>query len=387
MKKTSPYLTLAIAVLSVTTAYSQEISELTLPAGGNGVSQRAEVSQWIGLVKISIDYHSPAVHRGPADRTGHIWGELVPYGLFDDGHGPSKQTPWRAGANESTTITLSHGVKVEGRDLPAGTYAVYIITARDAPWTWIFSKHTVGWGSYQYDPSEDVLRVQVQPEAAPSTEYLTYGFDGRRRDAATAYLQWENKRIPLHITVPNVNELYIAQMRKELQGWPGFRAENWATAAHFCAITKLNLEEALVWADKAISDPFRGATVGVEDFFTLQTKAEVLEAMGRGAEAEPIVKKALALPGTRAELLHFYAIRVLSRGDKQRAMEVFQLNAQRHPDEPYWTHLGLARGYTALGDKPNAVQQWELAIRNTPESEKDGVAEFTKILNGLKSGR
>src|SRR5215831_15552452 len=154
----APLLALTMAGAS----YCQEQPGLTMPAGGNGVSQRAEVSQWVGPVKISIDYHSPAVHRRGVDRTGHIWGELVPFGFFDDGHGPSTATPWRTGANESTTISLSHGVKVGGRDLPAGTYALFLELDKDGPWTWIFSKN-LGWGSYQYDAGNDALRVPVQP--------------------------------------------------------------------------------------------------------------------------------------------------------------------------------------------------------------------------------
>src|ERR1700730_10960684 len=91
---------------------SQELAELAQPPNGN--NQKAKVSQWIGPVEISIAYHSPRVHFNGAERTGHIWGELVPFGMFDEGFGPSKSTPWRAGANETTAITFSHDVKVEG---------------------------------------------------------------------------------------------------------------------------------------------------------------------------------------------------------------------------------------------------------------------------------
>jgi Protein of unknown function (DUF2911) len=102
-------------VFSMTVA-GQETSELSTPP--NGDNEHAEVSQWIGPVKISIDYHSPKVHN-PAnnDRTGHIWREVVHYGFVDEGFGPTKGAPWRAGANESTSITFSNDVKVEGKDL------------------------------------------------------------------------------------------------------------------------------------------------------------------------------------------------------------------------------------------------------------------------------
>src|SRR5262249_1615268 len=106
-------------LLVATASRCQELAEIPLPP--NGDAEKAEVSQWIGLVRVSITYHSPRVHR-PADndRTGHIWGQLVKYGFFDEGFGPSTATPWRAGANESTTISVSHDVKVEGKDLKAG---------------------------------------------------------------------------------------------------------------------------------------------------------------------------------------------------------------------------------------------------------------------------
>ena len=118
----------------------QELSELSLPPGGNGVSQRAEVSQWIGPVKVTIGYHSPNVHGRGADRTDHIWGELIPYGLYDEGFGPTAGTPWRAGANESTTITFSHDVRVEGSpSKPARTRSSWSSRA-SGPWSWILSR-------------------------------------------------------------------------------------------------------------------------------------------------------------------------------------------------------------------------------------------------------
>src|SRR5579872_5877748 len=79
---------------------------LTLPPSGN--NQKATVVQYIGPVRVAIDYSSPAVH-GPdgKDRRGEIWGKLVPYGLSDLGFGKGNPAPWRAGANENTVFTVS----------------------------------------------------------------------------------------------------------------------------------------------------------------------------------------------------------------------------------------------------------------------------------------
>lgn len=360
-------------------------SELSLPP--NGKNQRAEVSQWIGLVKITISYHSPNVHGGGGrDRAGHIWGEFIPYGFFDEGFGPSRSTPWRAGANESTTITVSHDVRVEGKALKAGTYALFLKLEKDGPWMWIFSNRSTGWGSCQYDQKDDALRVSSDPQPAAYTEFLTYGFDQRRPDSAIAFLQWDSKRIPFKIEVPNVNQIYVDQMRRDLQNWAGFNYQNWQTAAQFCADNKINLEEALVWAEKAITEPFRNAVLGQKDFSTLGTRAAVLEAMGKAADAEATMDEAIRLPGTNAFSLYQYCARLLAAGKKERALEIARLNQQQHPEEKFWTYIGLARAYTAVGDKDHAIKNFETALLNVPPSQRSQIPAYESALKKLKEG-
>jgi len=364
---------------------AQVRSEITMPP--NGDNERAEVSQWIGLVKVSIDYHSPNVHGGGgADRTGHICGELVGYGFFDEGFGPSHATPWRVGANESTTISLSHDVKIEGKDLKAGAYALFLDVEKTGPWTWIFSKSAKGWGSYQYDPKNDALRVPANPIDAPYAEFLTFNFDERRPSSTVVYLQWEKKRVSFKIEAPNITQLYVDQMREDLLTWPGFNYQNWQNAAQFCADNKINLDEALVWADRAIHEPFRGATIGAENFSTLQTKASVLQAMGRESEADAVMDKAIDMPDAGLLLVHSYGMRLLRASRNDRALKVLVLNQQRHADEKFWTFLGLARAYTALNDKPNAIKNWEIAIANVPDNRKFQLPQFQAALKKLKEG-
>jgi hypothetical protein len=362
---------------------AQELSELPLPP--NGMNPRAEVSQWIGLVKVTIAYHSPNVH-GPSDhdRTGHIWGELVKYGMFDDGFGPSTAAPWRAGANETTTISFSHDVKIGGHDVPAGQYALFLELQPSGPWTWILSKH-IGWGAYQYDPQYDVLRVAATPEAAPYTEFLTYGFEDRRLESAVAVLQWEKQRIALKIDVPNSLQLYVEQMRHDLLGWPGFNYQNWQNAAQFCANNKINLDEALVWADKAINEPFRNAAQGRKDFYTLRTKAAVLRAMGRDADADGVMDAAVAMDDVPVMGVHQYGVALLAAGKKDKAMAIFTENRRRHPDETFVTYVGLARGYAALGDTRNAIANWEIAIKNIPENQKVNLPVYRQALEALRA--
>jgi tetratricopeptide (TPR) repeat protein len=133
-------------------------------------------------------------------------------------------------------------------------------------------------------------------------------------------------------------------------------------------------------------EPFRGATVGVEDFSTSTTKASVLDALGRPSEADSVMDKALDLPGTAMIYVHSYGVRLLRASRADRALKIFLLNQQRHPEEKFWTYYGLARAYTALGDKPNAIKNWETALANVPENRKFMLPQFQAALKKLKEG-
>lgn len=349
------------------------------PSGGN---QKASVTQWIGPVAATISYSSPDVH-GPngEDRKDHIWGELVPYGFTDQGFGSSKAAPWRAGANENTSITFSNDVTINGKALPAGTYGLFLAVEKEKPWTWIFSKNHSSWGSFFYDPKEDALRVDAKPEEAPYTEYLTYGFDERKNNSARACLQWENKRVTFDIGVPDVNELYVSKIKDELRSTPGFDYKNYMNAAQFCVQNKIALDQALVWADNAISLPF----IGQENFNTLQTKSMVLDAMGKTSEAQAIMDQAIKLPTADVMSVHMYGRTLINNGKNEKAFEVFTLNRKLHPEDKFTTYVGLARGYTALGDKKNAIKNWEIALKNIPEDQKRNLTLYENELKKLKS--
>ena len=122
---------------------------LTVPP--NGGNKKASISERIGITDVTIHYDRPGV-KG---REGQIWGKLVPYGFNDLGFGTSKSAPWRAGANENTTIILSTDAMIEGKPIPAGTYGLFISMAENKA-TIIFSKNYTSWGSFFYDPLEDM---------------------------------------------------------------------------------------------------------------------------------------------------------------------------------------------------------------------------------------
>jgi hypothetical protein len=156
----------------------------------------ASVSQTLGVdTEITFDYSRPGV------KERKIWGELVPYGM-NPGNKYSKEKPypWRAGANEKTTITVSSDVLVDGKKLPAGKYSIHMIPS-EKDWIVMFNKANEGWGSYDYDEAQDALRVTVTPVEAPFEEWMRFGFDDLAGTSAVAFLQWEKLRVPFTIAL------------------------------------------------------------------------------------------------------------------------------------------------------------------------------------------
>lgn len=370
-----------VALLGSTTPQGVVIAQqyrLTAPPSGN--NQHAIVTQYIGIVRVTIDYSSPNV-TSPAgeDRTGKIWGQLVPYGMPKSDFGLYEPMPWRGGANEGTTIEFSHDVVLEGKPIAAGKYGIHFIPDAQE-WTLILSKNSWQWGSYFYRESEDALRVKVKPAKNEFRQWLTYEFLERKPSSALCAMMWENLRVPFKIEVPNINDYYVAQMRKELQGEIGFSWESWQQAAAFCLQNNTNLEEGLRWADYSISAPF----LGEKNFRTLSTKSGLLAKLGKQSAADSVMNIAISLPSATMMDLHNHARSLQAQGRKQEAMKVFELNAQRNPKDwvPQW---GLARGYSALGEYSKALKAAEKALTLNPdEGNKNNIQKGIEKLKADK---
>ncbi len=157
-------------------------------------SPKATISQRVGAdTDIAIDYSRPGV-KG---RT--VWGELVPYGLYPGNkYSKEKPFPWRAGANENTTISFNHDVKIEGKAIPAGKYGVHMIAGK-SEFKIMFNKVNDAWGSYAYDAAQDALVITVKPVESAQTEWLEFGFEDLSDTGATVCLKWANLKIPFKV--------------------------------------------------------------------------------------------------------------------------------------------------------------------------------------------
>ncbi len=339
--------------LTLLFACAGSFSQLTTtPSGGN---KTAAVSERIGLTDITIHYSRPGV-KG---REGQIWGKLIKPGFNDEGFGPAKAAPWRAGANENTTISFSKDVKVEGHALPAGTYGFFIAYGPGES-ILIFSKNSTSWGSYYYDEKEDALRVKVKPVALDkSVEWLKYEFDNQTDSTASVQLQWEKLCIPFTVSVDVVRD-QLESFRNELRTNKGFTWTTWNQAAQWCLQHKVNYAQALQWADSASGPTFGGNN----QFTTLSTKAQLLTEMGKPAEAAAVMKQ--AVPHASMFELHQYGRELISYKKNKEALDIFKLNAAKNPKE-FTTYVGLARGYSATGDFKNALKNAQAALPLSPD--------------------
>ena len=330
---------LIIILFSVITITAQQ--NLTTPQ----VSQKASVSQRIGLTDIAVNYHRPAVNNRV------VWGGIVPYDQV-----------WRAGANENTTIYFSTDVTVENNKVTAGTYGLHMIPTKKS-WTIIFSKDNAAWGSFFYDEKNDAIRFTVNPNTSEFQEWLSYSFDALSASSATLTLKWEKLSIPIKIEV-DVNETVISSMEKELTGIPGFFWQGWNQIATYAFTNNYNLDKASTWVDRSI---------GINKNLTnLMTKSLILESMGKSQEAEKIKKEAYAIPGIDEAQINALGYQLMGIGKTEEALKVFEKNTVDHPDS--WNAWdSLAEGLLTKGDKVKAKQLYEKALGMAPDNQKDRI--------------
>jgi len=158
-------------MLALATAFSASIAQQK-PA-----SPPATATGKIGAANVKIVYSQPSA------RGRKVMGGLVPYGEV-----------WRTGANECTTIEFDKPVKIEGKDLAAGKYALFTIPGENE-WTVIINKDVKQWGAFKYKQEDDVLRVPVKPSkttAPVETFNIAVGKDD-------VQLKWENTAVAFKI--------------------------------------------------------------------------------------------------------------------------------------------------------------------------------------------
>jgi hypothetical protein len=225
-------------------------------------SPDATVSQYVGVTKITIDYSCPAV-KG---RT--IWGELVPFGKV-----------WRTGANEVTSITFDDAVKINGNELPAGTYGIHTIPNQNE-WEIIFSKDTKVDGGSGYDETKDALRIKVTPESNTFTERMTFTFSEMTENSTKVNLNWEKLKVSFNVEV-ETQQLTLDKARNS------FKSGELMAAASYCLQNNINLDEGYKW--------IQASTMINENYFSTRLLAQYLAKRDQKSEAITTMEKAIEM--------------------------------------------------------------------------------------------
>lgn len=231
-------------------------------------SPTGKIEQKVGLTDVSIEYSRPGM------RGRKIFGDLVPYGEI-----------WRTGANANTKITFSDDVKIDGKDLKKGTYAIYTIPSQDS-WEVIFYNKTDNWGVPQeWDESAVALKAQATLETLPfEVETFTIFINNLQSDSGVLEFIWADKVADLKFQVPTEQKTMVSIERT----MNGPTANDYFAAATYYHDSGKDLEKAYEWISKAVE-------MGGEDAYWVLRKKSLIEAeMGKKQDAIATAKKSLA---------------------------------------------------------------------------------------------
>ncbi len=267
-----------LSVVSVSPLWAQNAAPVVeFPAA----SPRGVVKQRVGVTDIELSYSRPSA------RGREIFGQLVPYGEV-----------WRTGADVATKLTLSTAAKLNGVDVAAGDYELFTIPG-ETEWTFILQNARGQWGSYGYDPANDVVRFTAQPQRlAEPVESLSFGINDLDTNGATLSLTWENTRVPVKIAV-DTTALLVPQIEAAMAS--DAAEKPYFGAAMFYYANDLDLDQALAWMEA-------GLKAQPEAFWMIYRHGLLLEKKGdkAGAIAAAEQSKALAEKANPPELREEY---------------------------------------------------------------------------------
>lgn len=252
---------IALFCISATLSYAQ----ISVPAP----SPLSTVEQQVGLTDVSVTYSRPSV-KGRV-----IFGDLVPYGEM-----------WRWGANASTKIKTSDDIKINGHDVPAGTYALYAIPG-ETEWTIIIHSNTSYWGTGgdKYNQEEDLVRFTVKPNTAypVKTETMTFQFSDLTTEGCHLEFLWENTQLKLDIQT-NVDEQVMKEIEMKMKG---VSSATYYQAARYYYDNDKDLNKAYEWINLAL--------VNNEKFWMVRQKALIEAKLGKYKQAVITANRSMEL--------------------------------------------------------------------------------------------
>lgn len=254
---------LTLAAVAIVGFFSVATAQIKTPAP----SPASKLMQTAGLTEITVEYSRPSV-KG---RT--IFGGLVPYGEM-----------WRTGANKNTIVTFSDKVKIAGKEVKAGSYALFTVPGQNE-WDIIFYTDTENWGTPEnYDAAKEAARFKVKPQTLPYTiESFTVGIDDLQNDKCTMGLGWEKTWVSFDIEL-TTDEAVSKAISKVMSG-PD--ANDYYAAGRYYFEAGKDLKQAYEWLHKSNEMDAK--------FWKLRQEALVLAAMNKYPEAIAVAERSKAM--------------------------------------------------------------------------------------------
>jgi DUF2911 family protein len=255
MKKVLLTLT-ALAVLAV---FQTATAQIKTPAP----SPSCKMTQTAGLTDITVEYSRPGV-KG---RT--IFGGLVPFG-----------ETWRTGANRNTVITFSENVKVGGKELKKGAYALYTVP-NATEWDIIFYTDSNNGGlPSEWDASKEAVRFKAPVQTLTfSVESFVIDVGSLSDNSCAIALIWDKTLVEFEVGL-NTDEVVNAAIKKTMAG-PG--ANDYFAAGRYYMDSGKDMKQAHEWLHKANELNPR--------FWTLRQEALCLAKMDNYPEAIKVAEK------------------------------------------------------------------------------------------------
>lgn len=257
IKKT--YLILTLLVVSMTIN-----AQVKTPAP----SPFSKTTQTVGLTEITIEYSRPSM-KGRV-----IFGDLVPY-----------EKTWRTGANANTKITFGDNVKIDGKKLAKGTYALYTVPNKES-WDVIFYTDATNWGTPRtWDESKVALKTNVPAiQIGGKVETFMMVFDDLKANSGVLSLLWDTTFVGIKIDVPTA-ELASKSIEQVLAGPT---ANDFFNAASYYRKTGKDLPQALKWISKAIE-------INPKAFWMMREKSLIYADLGDKKSAIAAAKKSMVI--------------------------------------------------------------------------------------------
>ncbi len=230
-------------------------------------SPLATLTQQLGLGEVTVKYSRP----GMKGRT--IFGDLVPYDKV-----------WRTGANSRTQIHFSEDVKLEGKEVKAGKYALLTVPGKES-WTIILSK-SLNASPANLGDDEETIKFDVTPmmEESITMETFTIDINEIRDGSANLWIIWENTFVPVKIELETESQV-MASIEKTLAG-PS-KADYYQAGAYLYSSGK-DLNKALEYVEKGMNED-------ESRFWVVTMKARILAKLGKKEAAIATSTKAIEL--------------------------------------------------------------------------------------------